>query len=235
MPLIRSYYSNSIAVFLSSSLDEVIGKLAVSNEFSLEQAQRDAWQQEIQILQTVLPGFNGSIYFEYSIPRMGQRIDVLLLIGPAILVLEFKVGVIEFASYARDQVWDYALDLKNFHETSHDSFIAPILIPTKALSNYPVIATTSQNDRLLFPINCSVGQLRSVIEQILQFAEGADIVQEAWESGRYCPTPTIIEAAMALYNGHSVSEISRSDASAINLSQTSDAVAQIIQTSRDQS
>jgi hypothetical protein len=235
MPLIRSYYSNSISSLLAASPDEVIGRLAVSNEFSLEQTQRDAWLEEIRILNSVLQGYKGSVYFEYSIPRMGQRIDVLLIIGPAIFVLEFKVGEKEFTSHARDQVWDYALDLKNFHETSHDSFIAPILIATKAASGYPVIAATIQNDMMLFPIDSSPGQLGTVIEQVLQFAEGADIVQEVWEGGRYCPTPTIIEAAMALYNGHSVSEISRRDASAINLSQTSDAVAQVIQTSRENS
>ncbi|MDD4645258.1 MAG: DUF2075 domain-containing protein [Bacteroidales bacterium] len=235
MSLIRSYYSSSIHGFLVSSVEEIIGKLTLGNDFSLEQSQRQAWEEEIRILKSVLPGFTGSVYFEYSIPRMGQRIDVLLLIGPVIFVLEFKVGEKEFTSYARDQVWDYALDLKNFHETSHDSFIAPVLIATKAASNYPAIATTPQNDNLLFPINSSVGQLRYTIDQVLQFADGADIVQESWETGRYCPTPTIIEAAMALYNGHSVSEISRSDAGAINLGQTSEAVAQVIRTSRDYS
>ena len=56
-----------------------------------------------------------------------------------------------------------------------------------------------------------------------------------WEQGRYCPTPTIIEAAMALYNNHSVQEISRSDASAINLSQTSDSISNIIRSSKEKS
>ena len=65
---------------------------------------------------------------------MGQRIDVVFLIGAVIFVLEFKVGEKEFTSYAKDQVWDYALDLKNFHETSHEHFIAPILIATEAKS-----------------------------------------------------------------------------------------------------
>jgi len=210
-----------------------MGILAMNGGFSLETPQRDAWQKEISILKSSLEGFNGWIYFEYSIPRMGQRIDVLLLIGPVIFVLEFKVGEKDFKISARDQVWDYALDLKNFHETSHEQIIAPILIATQATSGYPVISTTHQNDKLLFPINCSTRQLRSVIEEVLRFADGVDIIKEDWESGRYCPTPTIIEAAMALYKGHSVSEISRSDASAINLSQTSDAVASIIRFSRD--
>lgn len=235
MPLLRSYFSSTIAQFLQSTTDEIIGRLVISGDFSLEQSQRDAWLEEINILKPVLEGFKGSIYFEYSIPRMGQRIDVLLLIGPVIFVLEFKVGEKEFKSSARDQVWDYALDLKNFHETSHDCFIAPVLIATMAKSAYQVIATTLQNDKLLFPINSSIGQLKSVIEQVILFTDGVDIAKEDWESGRYCPTPTIIEAAMALYKGHSVSEISRNDASAINLSQTSDAIASIISQSRDHS
>src|SRR5579885_3843891 len=126
----RAYYSDSIANFLISDPDRLLGILERRNEFSLELNQRDAWLEEIQILQSVLKPYQGGVYFENSIPRLGQRIDVVLLIGPAIFVLEFKVGEKEFPSYAIDQVWDYALDLKNFHETSHDRFIAPILIAT---------------------------------------------------------------------------------------------------------
>lgn len=232
MSLHRSYYSSSISQFLDSSGENVMGILAMNGGFSLEIPQRDAWQREISIMQSILQGFNGSIYLEYSIPRMGRRIDVLLLIGPVIFVLEFKVGEKDFKASARDQVWDYALDLKNFHETSHKQMIAPILIATQASSGYPVISTTPQNDQLLFPISCSPGQLRSVLKEVLCFADGVDIVKEDWEGGRYCPTPTIIEAAMALFKGHSVSEISRNDALAENLSKTCDAVASIIRLSR---
>lgn len=166
---------------------------------------------------------------------MGKRIDVILLIGPVIFVLEFKIGEKEFTSYAQDQVWDYALDLKNFHESSHEHFIAPVLIATKAKSAIPFVSATPQNDKLLFPIKCNVELLGKVIADVLQFIEGNDIDRTLWENGRYCPTPTIIEAAMALYNGHSVSDISRSDASAINLSETSNAIADIIRSSKDNS
>ena len=190
----------------------------------MEQTQKDAWLAEIIILKEVLPPYKGSIYFEYSIPRMGQRIDVIILIGSVIFILEFKIGEKEYSSYAIDQVMDYALDLKNFHESSHEQFIAPILIATKAKSIYSVVATTPQNDKLLLPIKSNIGLLDKVIEDILCFSEGNEINRTQWEQGRYCPTPTIIEAAMALYNNHSVEDISRSDASAINLSQTSDAV-----------
>ncbi len=209
--------------------------MAINNEFSLEQSQRDAWHEEIEILHETLVSFQGSIYFEYSIPRMGQRIDVVLLIGPAIFVLEFKIGENEFVSYAIDQVWDYALDLKNFHESSHDKYIAPILIATKAKNAYIAISVTPQNDKLLFPVKCNVELLGKVIEDVLRFIDGDTIDRVQWESGRYCPTPSIIEAAIALYRGHAVSEISRSDASAINLSQTSDAISDIIRFSKGKS
>lgn len=231
----RAYYSDSIANFCKSTPEEIIGKLAINNEFSLEQSQRDAWHEEIKILHETIAFFQGSIYFEYSIPRMGKRIDVVLLIGSVIFVLEFKIGEDEFASYAIDQVWDYALDLKNFHESSHNQYIAPLLLATKAENTYSSISVTPQNDKLLFPVKSNTKLLGKVIEAVLLFAEGGSIDRTQWENGRYCPTPTIIEAAMALYNGHSVSEISRSDASAINLSQTSDAISDIILLSKEKS
>jgi len=231
----REYYSDSIANFLKTSSEEILGKLASENEFSLEQTQRDAWKEEIIILHKALPPDQGHIYFEYSIPRMGQRIDVVALIGPVIFVLEFKIGERKFHSHAIEQVWDYALDLKNFHESSHNHFIAPILIVTKAQSVNSAVATTQQNDKLLFPIKSNIDSLTEVIKNVLLFAEGEAIDHSQWECGRYCPTPTIIEAAMALYNNHSVEEISRSDASAINLSQTSKVVSDIISESKEKS
>ena len=231
----RAFYSDSIVNFLKSSEEEIIGKLALGNEFSLEQTQREAWLVEIEILKNVLSPYNGSIYFEYSIPRMGERIDVIILIGPVIFVLEFKIGEKEYTSSAIDQVVDYALDLKNFHESSHEQFIAPIVVATKAKNVYTIVDLTPQNDKLLFPINSNVETLGAVIESVLRFCEGDEIDHTLWEQGRYRPTPTIIEAAMALYNNHSVQDISRSDASAINLSQTSDAISTIIQYSKQNS
>lgn len=231
----REYYSNSISNFLRSSTEEILGVLALNNDFDLIQTQRGAWAAEIDILRDTLTPYEGSIYFEYSIPRMGRRIDVVLLIGPVIFVIEFKVGEKEFTTYAIDQVCDYALDLKNFHDSSHEQFIAPILIATDARDAIPVVAVTPQNDKLLFPIKSGIPQLGKVLEDVLRFVDGNDIDVIKWESGRYCPTPTIIEAAMALYNNHSVSEITRSDASATNLSQTSAAISEVIRSSRDKS
>lgn len=231
----REYYSDSIQSFIETAGDSIIGRLTKNSEFDVERAQTGAWLEQIEILKKVLPVHDGSIYFEYSIPRMGRRIDNVLLIGPVIFVLEFKVGEHEFPAYAIDQVWDYALDLKNFHEASHAPVIAPILISTKAPSGLRTVAVTAQNDKVLIPIRTNAEQLGDAINDVLRFVDGENIDRGNWEKGRYCPTPTIIEAAMALYAGHSVAEISRSDAGAINLSQTSQAISELIIDSKKRS
>lgn len=231
----RAYYSSSIDIFRQTSKDEILGKIVQGSEFAIEGEQRDAWLEEISILREVLSSFEGSVYFEYSIPRMGRRIDVVLLIETVIFVLEFKVGEKDFIVSAEDQVWDYALDLKNFHETSHDHFIAPILIATESKDTAAAIVLTPHNDKVFFPIRTNVHLLGEVIKSVLSLSEGQSVRAVEWESGRYSPTPTIIEAAMALYNRHSVGDISRSDAGAINLSQTSSSLSEIIRISKERS
>jgi hypothetical protein len=231
----REYYSATISDFLISKPPEVLGELVQNSDFAIEQTQRDAWIEEIRILQTALQLHKGSIYFEYSIPRMGKRIDVVLIIGSVIFVLEFKVGEKEFQSHAIDQVWDYALDLKNFHEKSRENPVAPVLVATKAMPLPLLVSTTLHNDKLLHPIKCNGELLGQVINSVLEFADGTEIDATQWEEGRYQPTPNIVEAAMALYSGHSVSEISRSDANAINLGETSDSISEVIRISKEKS
>ena len=224
----RHYYSNILSSFCSSSPQEILGELAENSEFSVEVTQKDAWLQQIKILKSILINYEGAIFFEYSIPRMGRRIDAVVLIDNVIFVLEFKVGETEFLINNLDQVWDYALDLKNFHETSHKHLIAPILIATEAKNIFLNISTTPHNDNLLFPIKTNTTLLKETIDGILSFADGDKIDTATWVEGRYSPTPTIIEAAMALYNNHSVTDISRSDAGATNLTDTSNAIKEII-------
>lgn len=162
----RDYYSDSIAKFRDTSPNEILGILVKSSGgFTVEPTQRDAWLEEIKILKKVLSNVQGSIYFEYAIPRMGKRIDVVLLIGSVIFVLEFKVGETEFTSYALNQAWDYALDLKNFHETSRECFIAPVVIPTNARPTTPIVSTTTHDDKVLSPIRCNVELLGLVLER----------------------------------------------------------------------
>jgi len=162
----------------------------------------------------------------------GKRIDVVLIIQNVLFLLEFKVGEKEFHSHAIDQVWDYALDLKNFHKTSHDLIIAPILIATKAKNEISNIIATSHKDNVLNPIKSNTDNLEGIINQVIEFIDAEHIDSDNWSNGHYSPTPTIIEAAIALYSQHSVEDISRSDAEATNLAITSNSISKIIQHSK---
>ena len=225
----RAYYSATIADFVHASEETLLGLLTQQSTFSVELTQRGAWQQQIRILKKVLAPYpKGHVFFEYDIPRMGRRIDAVVIIDNAILVLEFKVGDTNYHGYAIDQVWDYALDLKNFHEPSHDPVIAPILIATAAPSVQIVVSTTIHGDNVLHPIACNTTQLSEAIQQTLLFADGPMIDPQAWVNGRYTPTPTIIEAATELYNHHKVADITTHSAEKINISHTSTAVKEVI-------
>ncbi len=231
MNVSRAYYCANLQSFLSATPDVVLGELARNSGFSIELGQRDAWLRQISVLQQQLEPWanDGHLFFEFVVPRMGRRIDVLLIVRNAILVIEFKVGESHFNRAASDQVWDYALDLKNFHEPSHAATIAPILVATESEPCFSTIATSHHNDGVLLPIKTSPCSLRQCVEQVLWLSEGPHINALTWVAGRYKPTPTIVEAASALYGHHSVADLSRSDAGAKNLSVTSAAVDRVIQ------
>ncbi len=228
----RSYYSSSIADFLVTPLDEILGRIMRHNEFEVLPTQRTAWVEQIKILKTTLKETEGWLHFEFIVPRMGHRIDVVLIIDHIVFPLEFKVGETRFHARDREQVWDYGLDLKNFHESSHSVIVAPILCATDATEVPPIIQIQSATDLLIEPLAANAASLRDTINQVLTFSDGIKIDTQAWALGRYSPTPTILEAARALYNGHGVEAISRSDATATNLSKTSECIEKIIQSCR---
>lgn len=169
--------------------------------------------------------------FEFVLPRLGRRIDVVLVIGQIVFVLEFKVGEHEFQRYAIDQVWDYALDLKNFHEPSHRAAIVPVLVATRARHGETRYAPPA-SDGVYKPLAIGAHQLGAVIETHIVGDPTGPIDGNQWSNGRYSPTPSIIEAARALYGGHSVVDISRSDAGASNLTRTSGYVSRLIEVAR---
>jgi hypothetical protein len=222
----RAYYAAPVETFLSENPTTILGALADHYEFELEDQQKYAWKIQIDVLKHALEDRSGFVFFEFSIPRMGKRVDVVLLLKGIVFVLEFKVGEKGYPAYALEQVMDYALDLKNFHETSHQRPIVPILVSTDAKTiNTPLKAFPDQvYEPLLTNAHTLTGQLNYCIQAI----DTNPLDPLVWEAGRYKPTPTIIEAAQALYRGHSVHEITRSDSGAINLSATSNAIDNII-------
>lgn len=226
----RSYYSNAISDFLTDDSDKILGRLIRSHDFAAENLQRNAWIKQIEILKAELPNFkHGQIYFEFTIPRMGKRVDNILIIDDFIFVIEFKVGDTEYQKHAIEQTIDYCLDLQNFHEGSHHEKIVPILISTTAPDSENVFEIS---DNLFEPLKVNQNNLSHIISQTLLLSVGNKINYVKWENSIYKPTPTIIEASQALYRGHSVSEISRSDAGAINLSKTTDCINLIIEKSK---
>jgi hypothetical protein len=227
----RAYYSNSISNFLLEAPNQILGVLTQAHNFTLLNTQRDAWLEQTIQLQQWLSASTGDIYFEFSIPRMGKRVDVLLVIGSAIFVVEFKVGASQYLRADLDQVIDYALDLSNFHEGSHDAFIIPVLISTEVMQT-ALGGISEPEDKIFVPILTNGTNLREIIQSVLSMLPNELINSSTWEQSGYKPTPTIIEATLALYNGHSVVDISRNDAGATNLSQTSLTVASIIERSR---
>ena len=232
----RWLYGALFKDFVEQSADEILGEMTRLAGGDLDLTQNNAWQEEIEALKKLqlaeAEHSSAKIYFEYTIPRLGRRADVILIIGHVLFVLEFKAGESQFNVAALDQVWDYALDLKNFHDASHGICIAPVLVATKAKPQAIELQRTLHDDDLVRPIRANANDLQEVVARTMDFLKAPRIDIPNWESGRYLPTPTIIEAARALYAGHSVESISRSDASAQNLTVTSKAVDQIIENAR---
>jgi Uncharacterized conserved protein (DUF2075) len=223
-----AYYSSSVQSFIAESPEFVLGILVEHHPFDLDVLQRNSWIPQIDVLQRELSELEGGwIAFEFAIPRMGKRVDNIVLFGGVVFVLEFKVGADQVTASAIDQATDYALDLKNFHAGSHDLPIVPIVIATTAVSRGSKIVWSADGVAQAVPSNGVA--LGALIEKVARDRHtGIDVDPAMWVTSGYKPTPTIIEAAQALYRGHRVDEITRSDAGAINLSQTADCIAQII-------
>jgi hypothetical protein len=226
-----AYYSAPVHDFLTAGAHDVLGSLATAHSHDLDVDQRQAWQEEIDILGNALRGLAGVIFLEFAVPRLGSRIDAVLVSGPTVFPIEFKCGEQHFRLTDYNQAWVYALDLKNFHAASHDAPILPILVATQS-NSADEDWQTAYPDGVRPPYRCGASHLRSAIENGLAQSYGPAIDADAWGAAPYQPTPTIIEAARALYARHSVEAISRSDAGAKNLHFTSGGVEEIIERSR---
>ena len=122
----RAFYWDSVTNFIKTDNDTIFGKIVSNDRYTSEDLQKNTWKEEIKILKSELVDFqNGDIIFEYTIPRIGKRVDNILIYNGIVFLIEFKVGEKNYNSYAIEQVLDYALDLKNFHKESHENFLYP--------------------------------------------------------------------------------------------------------------
>lgn len=227
----RAHYASPVHSFLRESDDAVLGALAAASPFNIDITQRDAWRQEIAILRDALQGLGGAaLFLEFDVPRVGSRIDAVVLAGTIVFVIEFKVGEHRFLKDDHNQVWDYALDLKNFHKASHSAAIVPILVATEAQSVGAVMHEAAA-DGVYPPVHCTPSELRNCLHVGLSRATGAPIDAQRWAEAPYHPTPTIIEAAQALYSRHTVQAIAASEAGE-NLTVTVSHIEDIIERAR---
>lgn len=230
----RSYYSAGIEEFLSTHENYILAEMVKQHPFDLNDCTRDSWLSEIRILKRELKDISdGHIALEFKIPRMGKRVDAVVLYGGIVFLLEFKDGDSEYRSSTLKQVMDYALDLKNFHKGSHNVILVPIAVPTEAPKNS--VSLRKYRDGVCQPFGISQAQIGETIRFISDKWSQQPMDYNSWEESEYMPTPTIVEAAQALYNNHSVAEITRSDAGAQNLNVTTQEIKRIIEYSKTNS
>lgn len=235
----RFFYKASIAEFTKDSLDDIFGKIARNDEGDSVAEQKFAWAEEIEIMQQVLLPWkneNGEIIFEYSIPRLGKRIDVVVLLRGIVFAVEFKAGEEVYLRADMEQVMDYALDLKNFHLASHHRTIVPILVATEAKNSSQEIRFSVYDDHIYNPLLTNADNLVRLIGTVLEREKArpssADEFAD-WAISRYEPTPTIIEAASSLYQSHSVEDITRHEAAGAALEETTQFVLDVINHSKE--
>ncbi|OEE69814.1 hypothetical protein A1OO_03265 [Enterovibrio norvegicus FF-33] len=217
----RAFYSSTLESFLKTPSEQVIGQIAKHHTQRLEHAQTFAWEAQVIALQCLkqLDDKGGQIYFEFLIPRMGKRADVVFLYRGIIFVIEFKIGSSHFHPADVRQAHGYALDLKNFHKGSHNRYIVPLLVATSAKGSNQALSYS--DDLVAAPLLTSGEDLCELIESVSQQTDAKTLEKNEWASSGYLPTPTIIEAAQALYADHAVQDIARNEADTQNLGVTS--------------
>lgn len=230
----RYFYYAHIKDFLTENEDQIFGKMSRNDEYDTASTQKFAWLVEIFVLKEVLKTYQDEdcwVAFEYTIPRIGKRIDAVVLLRERVFVLEFKAGEDSYNRQDIDQVLDYALDLKNFHQGSSDRMIVPILIATESSNHSKTNRLSHYNDGIYEPLLTNREGLPEVFQMVINEPLTTNQYQVSlsdWIRSRYAPTPTIIEAASALYTRHSVADITRHEAEGAQLERTTEYVMQVI-------
>lgn len=230
----RCLYNSSFSEFLCADSNAILGALCDKYHGDAQTTTREAWKNEIYILKAALHQYiDGQVVFEYDIPRLGKRIDVVLLLRGIVFCLEFKVGESSILEADIDQVLDYALDLKNFHKFSEDRIIVPVLIATKYRNSSSEIRMSVYDDRVVNPLVTGEAGIADIISAVLARFPDEVPVNINWIISPYAPTPTIIEAAKSLYENHSVENITRHEADKVDTDKTIAYILDIIHKSKE--
>lgn len=209
----RFYYSDKIEAFCTKETATILGELAGKAVHDINRKTTNSWSEEIEVMKNAVDNYvgRGSVFFEYNIPRMGKRVDVVLTIDNIVFVLEFKTAEQKSSYEAIIQVWDYALDLKNFHEGSLNRPIIPILVATNEKNKNLQLTLEPYEDGVYRPLVCNATKLNECIDNVIHTVHyvNDNFNDIQWANSGYEPTPTIIEAAVALYEHHTVADITK--------------------------
>ena len=195
---ISAYYSDKLEQFRETDNATVLGHLAGGSGLAIDGAQTEAWKKQITLLKESLTDIDGSLFLEFDIPRLGSRIDGVVVSQSAIVPIEFKVGEKHHTRTDYNQAWDYALDLKNFHQASSDAPIFPVLCATDAIDS-DSSWDAPHSDLVYPPIRANANTVGEAVRSALSLPAGRAIDADAWGRSPYRPSPTIVEAAKALY------------------------------------
>lgn len=231
----RCLYNNSFEGFCREDDSAIFGVMCDKYHGNALTTTLEAWKAEISIMKQILSPVayeDGQIVFEYDIPRLGKRIDVVLLFRGIVFCLEFKVGETRILEADVDQVLDYALDLKNFHKFSQDKIIVPILIATNYQHASSEIQMSVYDDRVVNPLVSGKSGVFDLVAKVLKAFPDESPVDARWIISPYAPTPTIVEAARTLYENHSVEDITRHEADNVSTDRTIDYILEVIQQSK---
>ena len=232
-----AYYAESVGNFLAAGVDTLeltLHKAYESDRYKdLITTQITAWRAQIQDLRSALGSShletfkpnNWGVAIEFVVPRKMGRIDTVLLIGNAIVVLEFKGESVD--SSAADQVEDYSLDLLYFHEGSHGRTIYPVVVGKTGTEPW---MRRSQTFRELHPTAfVDTRQLGAWLATVAtQHGAETQCSIAAWNRGSYRPVPTIVEAAIGMFAEMQVDDIAKAGCDPINLTATVDTICQIV-------
>lgn len=231
----RCLFNSDFSLFLYKDIDSVFGALCDNYHGDALTTTRESWKSEIGIMRDVVSKLNdqdGQIIFEYDIPRLGKRIDLVLLYRGIVFCIEFKVGESRILEGDIDQVLDYALDLKNFHKFSQDKVIVPILVATNFPNSSTDIRMSVYDDRVVNPLVTGKNGILDLITKVIYRFPNESPVNSNWVISPYAPTPTIIEAAKTLYESHSVENITRHEADKVSTDTTIQYIIDVIQKSK---
>ena len=231
----RCLFNSDFSLFLYKDIDSVFGALCDNYHGDALTTTRESWKSEIGIMRDVVSKLNdrdGQIIFEYDIPRLGKRIDLVLLYRGIVFCIEFKVGESRILEGDIDQVLDYALDLKNFHKFSQDKVIVPILVATNFPNSSTDIRMSVYDDRVVNPLVTGKNGILDLIKKVIYRFPNESPVNSNWVISPYAPTPTIIEAAKTLYESHSVENITRHEADKVSTDTTIQYIIDVIQKSK---